>query len=76
MIADECEEGILLLDNSSMSYSLNLNEYLINKGTLFKVVDVDINEEKNQAVLRAVVIPKEKWNSILKEKNKKYGSVR
>ena len=49
-------EGVLLL-NSDMSYSINQNEYLINKGSLSKAVDVEINEALNQAILTVVLVP-------------------
>lgn len=60
LISDECREGLFL--DGDMTYSSKLNEYLINKNTLSKVVSVYIDEENNRAMLTVVVIPKSKWN--------------
>ena len=61
LITPEYDEGALLLNND-MSYSINQNEYLINKGALSKVVDVEINEELDQAILTVVLVPRKKWD--------------
>lgn len=63
LITPEYEDGALLLNND-MSYSINQNEYLINKGSLSKVVGVEINEQQNQAVLTVVLIPRKKWDLV------------
>lgn len=68
LITPEYDEGALLLNND-MSYSVNQNEYLINKGSLSKVIDVEINNELNQAILTVIIIPRKKWD-IVKEENK------
>lgn len=69
LITPEYDEGALLLNNY-MSYSVGQNEYLINKGSLSKVIDVKINESLNQAILTVVVIPRKKWD-IVKENDDK-----
>lgn len=69
LISTEYDEGALLLNND-MSYSINQNEYLINKGSLSKVVDVEINEELNQAILTVVLIPRKKWDLVKENENK------
>ena len=63
LITPECEEGALLINND-MTYSLKQNEYLINKGSLSKVIDVKIDENLNQAILTVTLIPKKKWNKV------------
>lgn len=69
LITPEYDEGALLL-NQDMSYSINQNEYLINKGSLSKVVNVEINEQQNQAVLTVILIPRKKWDLIRHNENK------
>lgn len=69
LITPEYEEGALLL-NDDMSYSINQNEYLINKGSLTKVVNVEINHELNQAILTVVLIPRKKWDIVKENENK------
>lgn len=69
LITPEYDEGALLLNND-MSYSINQNEYLINKGSLSKVVDVEINEELNQAILTVVLVPRKKWDLFKEIDNK------
>lgn len=69
LITPEYDEGALLLNND-MSYSINQNEYLINKGSLSKVVDVEINEQLNQAILTVVLVPRTKWDLAKYNENK------
>lgn len=69
LITPDYDEGALLLNND-MSYSTGQNEYLINKGSLSKVIDVKINNELNQAILTVIVVPRKKWD-IIKENNDK-----
>lgn len=61
LITPEYNEGALLIDND-LTYSLNQNEYLINKSSLSKVVDVKINEEDDSAILTVVLIPRNRWD--------------
>ena len=69
LVSDEYDEGVLL-QNSDMSYSTNQNEYLINKGSLSKVVDVKIDNELNQAELTLVIVPRKKWDIVKENENK------
>ena len=62
-ITDECNDGIFLA-NSYLSYSDNQNEYLLDKNTLSKVINVDIDSNNNTAVISAIVIPKKLWNLV------------
>ena len=43
-----------------MSYSTNQNEFLLNKASLSKVVDVKI--ENNKAILTVVLVPKKVYD--------------
>ena len=61
LISSECNDGALLVDNST-SYSINQNEFLLNKGSLSKVIDVKIDDEMNIAVLTVVLVPKKIWD--------------
>lgn len=72
LITPEYDEGALLL-NHDMSYSINQNEYLINKVSLSKVIDVKINEDLNKAILTVVLVPRKKWDIAkdIKFENKK-----
>lgn len=69
LISPEYDEGALLLNND-MSYSINQNEYLINKCSLSKVIDVKINEKLNQAILIVVLVPRKKWDFVKEDKVK------
>ena len=64
----EYDEGALLITND-MSYSINQNEYLLNKGSLSKVIDVKVDDNLNTAILTVVLIPRKKWD--LENQNKK-----
>ncbi len=55
LIPAENSDGALLIDDN-MSYSTNQNEFLLNKGSLSKVVDVKV--DNNTAILTVVLIPK------------------
>lgn len=55
LVPSENNDGALLIDDN-LSYSVNQNEFLINKGSLFKVIDVII--DNNMAILTVVLIPK------------------
>lgn len=59
LITEYFNDGSLLVDND-LSYSSNQNEYLINKNSLLKVVDVKIDSDK--AYVTVVPIPKKIWN--------------
>lgn len=59
LIPSENSDGALLLNNE-MSYSTNQNEFLLNKASLSKVVDVKI--ENNKAILTVVLVPKKVYD--------------
>lgn len=54
-------DGAFLIGDMT-SYSNHQNEFLIEAGSLSKIVDVTIDVEKNTAVLKAVLVPKRIWN--------------
>ena len=57
LIPSECEDGALLLSNN-ISYCVNQNEFLLNTGSLHKVLDVSLDEVNNTAILTVMLIPK------------------
>lgn len=61
LIPKESKDGALLIEDN-LSFSPGQTEYLINKGSLAKIIDVKINIETNQAQLTALLIPKKLWN--------------
>ena len=74
LIPEECRDGALLLDEYTSHYKTE-QEYLINSGSLIKIISVDIDKENNTAYLRAVLIPKKIWDPMavkhLEEETKK-----
>lgn len=69
LIPSECQDGALL-QGQDLTYSPSQNEYLINRGSLTKIIEVKIDEEQQQAYLTGVLIPKEMWNIYYKQENK------
>lgn len=61
LIPEECHDGALLLDDYTSHYKAE-NEYLINSGSLIRVISVDIDKQNNTALLRAVLVPKKVWD--------------
>ena len=61
LIPEEANDGIPLIDDN-LSYSKVQNEYLINKGSLSKIIDVKISPDGNLAYIKAVLIPQKMWN--------------
>ena len=57
LVPSEAEDGILLM-NSGMTHYQNEVEYLIDKGSLTKVMDVEINEETNTAFITVIFVSK------------------
>lgn len=57
------DEGVLLMD-SSISHSPYQHEFLINSSSLFKIVDVLIDENNNKAKIKFVLIPEKMWNPL------------
>lgn len=59
LIPSENNDGALLMDNN-LSYSVNQNEFLLNKGALSKVIDIKI--DNNTAILTVVLVPKKVYD--------------
>lgn len=57
LISSESNDGVLLIDNCT-SYSTNQNEFLLDSGSLSKVIDVKVDQNNSIAVLTVVLIPK------------------
>ena len=69
LIPAESNDGALLID-SDMSYSTGQNEFLINTGSLSKVVDVTVDNDSNVAVLTVVLVPKQIYDKIKMDSKK------
>ena len=61
LIPSESNDGALLIDNN-VSYSVSQNEFLLNSGSLSKVIDVMIDENNNTAILTVVLVPKKVYD--------------
>lgn len=61
LIPSESDDGVLLMDNN-VSYSVNQNEFLLNSGSLSKVIDVKIDKNTNTATLTVVLVPKKVYD--------------
>lgn len=59
LVPSEHNDGALLIDNN-LSYSVSQNEFLLNKGSLSKVVDVII--DNNTVILTVVLVPKKVYD--------------
>lgn len=59
IIPEGSQDGMPLI-KEELSYSKNQMEYLLNKNSLSRVVDVKL--EGNNAIITAVLIPKQLWN--------------
>jgi hypothetical protein len=59
LISEYYDSGTLLINND-LSYSINQNEYLINKDSLLKIVDVKLKDDN--AFVTVVPIPNKIWN--------------
>lgn len=57
LIPSEANDGALLTDYNT-TYSINQNEFVLNKGALSKVIDVKVDEVTNTAILTVVLVPK------------------
>ena len=60
-IPQECNDGLPLI-TSELSYSKVQSEFLINKGSLSKIIDVDISEDETKAYIKAILVPKKIWD--------------
>lgn len=56
-----CQDGGLLMDSVSSFYDEE-SEFLINKGSMSKILSVEIDEEKNTAFIRAALVPQMVWD--------------
>ena len=63
LIPGESNDGIPLI-NDDLSYSKVQSEYLINKGSLSKIIDVKVKPDGKLAHMKAVLIPEKMWNII------------
>jgi len=63
LISADSDDGMALI-NDSLSYSESQNEFLINSGSLFKVLNVEIDSNNNQAKVIMVLIPEKIWNPL------------
>ena len=61
LIPEECHDGALLLDEYTSHYKAE-NEYLINSGSLIRILSVDVDIPNNTAFLKAVLVPKKIWD--------------
>ena len=50
------------LINDDLSYSKIQSEYLINKSSLSKIIDVKISTDGKLAYMKVVLIPQKMWN--------------
>ena len=57
LIPSDSDDGALLTSEDT-SYAVGQNEFLLNKASLFKVIDVKVDKNTNTAVLTVVLIPK------------------
>ena len=61
LIPSESNDGALLITDE-MSYSTNQNEFLLDKGSLCKVIDVKIDENTDSAIITVILIPKKVYD--------------
>ena len=61
LIPEEANDGIPLI-NDDLSYSKVQSEYLINKSSLSKIIDVKVSSDGKLAYIKAVLIPQKMWN--------------
>lgn len=67
LIPRESNDAIPLITNE-LSYSNIQSELLINRGSLVKIVDVKLSEDKKKAYIKAVLVPQKIWNMSYEEK--------
>lgn len=68
-ISKECNDGLPLI-RDELSYTKGQSEFLINKGSLTKIVDVKINND-GKAYIKAVLIPQKIWNMSYENRQEK-----
>lgn len=57
LIPAESNDGALLINNN-VSYAVSQNEFLLNSGSLSKVIDVNVDTNSNTAVITVALVPK------------------
>lgn len=61
IIPKEYNEGALLINNC-LTYSISQNEFLIGKGSLSKVLNVEIDQGSNKAIITSIIVPERVYN--------------
>ncbi len=61
LIPESCHDGALLLNDYTSSYQTE-QEYVMNSGSLTRIISVEIDKENDTAHLKAVLIPKKIWD--------------
>lgn len=57
LVSSECNDGVLLVNNDTSHY-LGESEYLMDKGSLSKVINVKVDKDNDTAIMTVVLIPK------------------
>lgn len=70
IVPAESDDGIALI-NESLCLSTTQNEFLINSGSLFKVINVEVDKEQNKAKIKMILIPEKIWNPLDYEMERK-----
>lgn len=63
LVPASSEDGVALI-LEDISYSSNQLEFLINSSSLFKVIDVIIDEKNNSAKIKTILIPQKIWSPL------------
>lgn len=61
LVSSESEDGVLLVNRDTSHYSDEC-EYLIDKGSLSKVIDVKVDKESDTAIMTVILIPKKVYD--------------
>ena len=61
LIPKESNDGLPLITDE-LSYSKDQNEFLLNKSSLLKIIEVKISSDGKKAYIKAVLIPQKMWN--------------
>lgn len=69
LILAESNDGVPLI-NDDLSYSKGQTEFLINKGNLSKIIDVNFSEDGTKAYLKAILVPQKILNYFMDNKIK------
>lgn len=63
LIPSQSDDGVFLM-NDATSFSPNQCEFLINNFSLFRVLDVKVDEATNTAKITMILIPQKIWNKL------------